>query len=98
MAAGSDVTARFGRLVAMHRKRSGLTVRGVAERAGGISPNTICRVEAGHDLVLSSAVAIGAVLGISLDGLADPCGHCNDQPARGWTCNECGQNGDIRHG
>lgn len=44
----------------------------------------------GYGTTLNTAAKVARALGLSLDGLLDPCGQCQDAPPPGFTCNTCG--------
>jgi transcriptional regulator with XRE-family HTH domain len=88
---------RFGARVHAERSRLRWSMREVADRGGLNTQNTVFRAERGDELGLSNAVRIGAVLGISLDGLLPDasCEHCGHRAPRGFTCNVCGTRGRM---
>jgi transcriptional regulator with XRE-family HTH domain len=90
----SAVVTRFGRRVAGERRRRGWTVAELAVKAG-VGTHAIGNLEHGRQgCTLDSAALLAAALEISLDGLAGPCERCGDQPPPGYTCNDCGTQGE----
>ncbi len=90
----SPVVARFGRRVAMERKRRGWSIADLAAKAG-IGATIISNLEHGRQgCTLDSAVPLASTLGISLDGLDGPCGRCAGKPHPGYTCGLCGASGE----
>jgi hypothetical protein len=45
---------------------------------------------AGNGVALNIAAAVAHALGLSLDGLVDPCARCGDSPPAGFACTACG--------
>lgn len=81
---------RFGARVASQRAKRDLSMRGLCTAAGIPSASTIDRIEDGASVSLNTAARVARALGLSLDGLLDPCGQCRDAPPPGFTCNTCG--------
>lgn len=84
----------FGQRVRRERERRGLTL----EALGGkccLDAATIMRTEKGQDPAFSTAIALSAGLGLSLDALLTPmpCGTCDGMPPAGFICSECGRGG-----
>ena len=83
--------ARFGKMVAAERARRGWSMRELLAWAGlPAAPATVVRIEDGGGTRLDIAARVARALGLSLDGLLDPCGQCRDAPPPGFTCNTCG--------
>jgi transcriptional regulator with XRE-family HTH domain len=91
-----EVPAIFGQRIQSERERNGWSMRDLSTKAG-VSQSTIFRIEKGHDAALSSAIAIAAVLRLSLDALlAEPaCAQCNDSPPAGFICATCDREGAL---
>lgn len=81
---------RFGGRVAAKRAERDLSMRGLCAAAGIPSASTINRIEVGASVSLETAARVARALGLSLDGLLDPCTQCGDVPPAGFTCNACG--------
>lgn len=88
--AGLTPAERFGRRVAMARAARDWSMRGLCMKAGIPSASTIDRIEDGSSVSLDTAARVARALGLSLDGLLDPCRQCQDAPPPGFTCNACG--------
>jgi transcriptional regulator with XRE-family HTH domain len=92
-AMGDRIAARFSRRVTAERKRRRWTVAELSAKTGvGVSAIGYLERE-DRGCRLETAVLLAAALGISLDGLAAPCGRCGDGPAPGFTCRACGTEG-----
>jgi transcriptional regulator with XRE-family HTH domain len=86
-----SVPAWFGERVRRERENLGLSIRQLAVKCG-IANSTVSRAEEGHDLALSSALALAAVLDRPLAALlAEPsCPVCDGTPPAGFACTSCG--------
>lgn len=85
----------FGQRIKRERERRGWSLRDLAGKCGHAAPSTPLRAEQGHDLWLSSALAIAAAFGLPLgEMLAEPeCAHCDGKPPTGWICPKCRREG-----
>ena len=88
-----EVPEVFGRRIQRARLRRGWNLGELGDKAGGISANTVLRVEAGQNLTLGVAVALARALGVSLDSLLAEveCVTCDGMPPFGFICGECGR-------
>jgi transcriptional regulator with XRE-family HTH domain len=87
---------RFGRRVAAKRAERGWSMRDLCTRAGlAPAPSAIKRLEDTGGVSLNTAARVARALGISLDGLLDPCGQCGDKPPAGFTCQACGAEDEV---
>ena len=88
-----EVPEVFGRRIQRERQRRRWNLRELGDKCGGISANTILRVEAGQNLTLGVAVALAKALGVSLDSLLAEveCETCDGMPPAGFICSECGR-------
>ena len=93
MAEADSPAARFGLRAAAARAARGWSMRDVCARAGlPEMPSAVKRIEegAGNGVALNIAAAVAHALGLSLDGLVDPCARCGDSPPAGFACTACG--------
>jgi transcriptional regulator with XRE-family HTH domain len=90
-----SVPAVFGRRVRRERERRGWNLRQLGDASGGVSVNTVMRVEAGNDVMLSNAIMLSAAFGASLGDMLDEssCQTCDGIPPAGFICKECGREG-----
>jgi transcriptional regulator with XRE-family HTH domain len=88
-----EVPEVFGRRIQRERQRRAWNLRELGDKAGGVSANTILRVEDGQNLTLGVAVALAKALGVSLDSLLAEveCETCDGMPPAGFICAECGR-------
>ena len=88
------VPAAFGRRLQRERENRRWTMRDVSEKCG-LWPSTVMRAEKGSDVGLSSAVALAALYGVSLDALLaeSVCEVCDGMPPARMTCTACGREG-----
>ncbi len=89
--------ARFGQRVAARRSERGWSMRELCARAGlPAAPSVIKRLEDTGGVSLDIAARVARALGVSLDGLTEPCAACGDSPPAGFTCRACGADGPER--
>ena len=88
------IPAIFGQRLKRERERRGWNMRDLHVKSGA-SINSISRAERGHELTLSTAIAIAEALGLSLGVLLDEkeCARCDGEPSAGFICMACGQGG-----
>jgi transcriptional regulator with XRE-family HTH domain len=95
-ASGDQTAAVFARRVREARLSRGWLLRDLAE-ASGVGISTLSRAETGArvDITLGTAERIARGLGVPLAALLPDvaCGHCLDDPPRGFTCQQCGTPG-----
>jgi transcriptional regulator with XRE-family HTH domain len=87
---------RFGDRVAAERARRGWSLRELCVRAAlPPAPSRVLSAERGEGIRLDIAARIARTLGLSLDGLIDPCAQCGDKPPAGFTFQACGADGPV---
>lgn len=84
----------FGRRLQREREARHWSMREAGEKCG-MSASTVMRAEKGDDLWLSTAIALGALYGVSLDALLaeTTCAVCDGIPPAGFICSACKQEG-----
>jgi transcriptional regulator with XRE-family HTH domain len=88
----TEVTLAFGRHVRETRTALGWTLEELSARTG-MGLGSLSRIENGFNLTLATAGRLAVALGVPLAALlrlaSVACGHCQDAPPRGFTCQEC---------
>lgn len=90
----SALTDLFKRRTERARKEQGLTIAGLAAKAG-FSHHRLVSLYRHPGCTLDNAVALASALGLSLDALVAPssCDVCDGLPPAGFTCQKCGTHG-----
>lgn len=98
-APAADAGAAFAAHASVALRRRGWTQAGLAERAG-MEKSSVSKLLAGtaRRTSLVTAAAIAGALGLSLDAMIRPydCGTCHGSAPAGFTCNECGTEGERK--
>ena len=87
-----SIPPAFGRRLQREREARHWSLRDAAKKCGFAAASTIMRAERGSDVALSSAIALAAMYGVSLDALLaeSSCGQCDGIPPSGFICGACG--------
>ena len=91
-----SIPAAFGRRLQREREARHWSLREAAGKCGFAAASTIMRAEQGSDVALSSAIALAALYGVSLDALlaGSACEVCDGMPPAGFACLSCSAPGD----
>jgi len=92
------VPAVFGRRLQREREARHWSMRDAGGKCG-LSASTVMRAERGDDPVLSTAISLAALYGVSLDALLAEasCAVCDGMPPAGFICSACSRSAPLDH-